>query len=421
MVRGKIKVGVFGGGRGQTMIEVLSRHPDAELVAICDFYAPQLDKCRALAGKWGSSVTCYEDFDKFLDHDMDAVVVANYATEHVPYAVRLLDSGRHVTSEVLACQTIAEGVALVEAVERSKKVYTYAENYCYFRGTLEMQRLYRRGDIGEFLHAEGEYVHDCESIWTDITYGQKDHWRNWTPATFYCTHSIGPILTITGTRPVRVSAYETPNINKRRFGSRGADGSVIICQMSNGATAKFLPWANFKREPGSIWYAVYGANGMMETDRWGQMFDRINVFIEGDDDTPTEKSYRPRFPLETELSRRIGGHGGSDFFTMHHFLEAILDRPGKEDAIDVYQAIDMTLPGTLGYRSICEGNIPLDVPDLRIKEVRDRYRNDNWCADPKYAGPGQPEHSCSSGPVDVPDSVYEKQAEDYRKRMTERK
>jgi hypothetical protein len=106
---------------------------------------------------------------------------------------------------------------------------------------------------------------------------------------------------------------------------------------------------------------------------------------------------------------------------MHHFLEAILDRPGKEDAIDVYQAIDMTLPGTLGYRSICEGNIPLDVPDLRIKEVRDRYRNDNWCADPKYAGPGQPEHSCSSGPVDVPDSVYEKQAEDYRKRMTERK
>ena len=108
---------------------------------------------------------------------------------------------------MLACQNLAEAVALVEAVERSRKVYTYAENYCYFRGTLEMQRLYRRGDIGEFLHGEGEYVHDCEGIWPAITRGERSHWRNWIPATFYCTHSIGPILTITGTRPTRVTAY----------------------------------------------------------------------------------------------------------------------------------------------------------------------------------------------------------------------
>ena len=403
----KVKVGVFGARRGMTMIGVMARHPDAELVAVCDYDERVQTQIRQLADSYGVKVTCYSDFDKFMNHDMDAVVLANYATEHAPYAVRLLDSGRHVTSEVLAVQNMAEAVALVEAVERNpKQIYTYAENYCYFRGTMEMQRLYQAGVVGEFLHGEGEYVHDCESIWVDITRGEKDHWRNWVPATFYCTHAVGPLVTITGTRPTRVVAFESPNRNKQRFGCRSADGAILVCQMSNGATAKFLPWANYKRLPEAIWYAVYGTKGMMETDRWGEIFNRINVYVEGDEHASTNQAYTPRPHLETELSQKIGGHGGSDFFTMHFFLEAILDRPGKANIIDVYQALDMTLPGTLGYRSIWEGNMPMEVPDFRDKAVREKYRHDTWCCDPKLAGPGQPTSSCSHGPVDVPDEVY---------------
>ena len=171
----KIKIGVFGTYRGMTMIEVLSQHPNAELVAICDKYRPLLDKCKAALEQHGVKAALYEDFERFFEHDMDAVVLANYANEHAPFAIRLLDSGRHVCSEVLPVETLAQAVALVEAVERSGKVYTYAENYCYFAATQEMKRRYRAGELGEFTHGEGEYVHDCESIWGDITYGERDH------------------------------------------------------------------------------------------------------------------------------------------------------------------------------------------------------------------------------------------------------
>jgi len=402
----KIKVGVFGARRGVTMMSVMAQHPDAELAAICDYSEPALKKCAELAKK--NAVTCYKDFDKFLNHDLDAVILANYANEHAPYAVRALNSGRHVCSEVIACQNLAEAVELVEAVEKNRKVYTFAENYCYFKGTLEMQRLYRTGEVGEFLHAEGEYVHDCESIWARITGGQRNHWRNFCPATFYCTHSIGPIVTITGTRPTRITAYETPNLNKRRFGCRSADGAVILCQMSNGGTMKVLPWCNFKRHPG-VWYAVYGTKGMMETDRWGESHDRINIYREDQPNSEGVTNYRPKFPDQTALSRSIGGHGGSDFYTMHYFLQKILGRPAGRYAIDVYQALDMTLPGLLGYRSIIEGNIPIDVPDFRNKQVREKYRNDRWCCDPKMAGPGQPKYNWSGGEVKVPDGIYRKQ------------
>ena len=208
----KIKVGVFGARRGMSMINIMARHPDAQLVAICDKYEPYRLQCNKLADELGQKIEYYTDFEEFFNHDMDAVVLANYANEHAPYAIRLLNSGRHVISEVLPTETMGQAVELVEAVEANNLVYAYAENYCYFPATTEMKRLYQRGDIGEFTHGEGEYVHDCESIWHSITYGEKYHWRNRMYSTFYCTHSIGPIITITGMRPEKVVGFETPNV-----------------------------------------------------------------------------------------------------------------------------------------------------------------------------------------------------------------
>ena len=48
---------------------------------------------------------------------MDAVVLANYANEHAPFAIRCMEEGKHVFSEVLPVQTMKEAVELIEAVE----------------------------------------------------------------------------------------------------------------------------------------------------------------------------------------------------------------------------------------------------------------------------------------------------------------
>jgi len=70
-----------------------------------------------------------------------------------------LDAGKHVMSECIACKTLGEGVALARAVERSGRIYMFAENYAYFAYVQEMRRLYRAGEIGEVRYAEGEYNH----------------------------------------------------------------------------------------------------------------------------------------------------------------------------------------------------------------------------------------------------------------------
>ena len=336
---------------------------------------------------------------------MDAVVLANYATEHATYAVRCLRAGLHVMSEVLPCETMAQAVELVEAVEESGKVYAYAENYCYMQHTFEMWKRYEAGEIGEVMYAEGEYIHDCGAIWPSITYGERNHWRNRMFPNFYCTHSIGPMLTITGRRPVRVVGFETAPVEwMQKLGAYHGTGIELIT-LDNGAVAKSIH-GGLKREPGSTNYEIYGQKGMMESGR----FDTskcFNLYKEGENLCVGEwEQYDPVNEIERERAKEFPSHGGSDFYTTHFFIEKILGRPDGKWSIDVYQALDMGICGILAYRSVLNGNQPIDVPNLRNKEEREAYRNDHACTTPEVAGDQLLPRS-SFGEPDIPDEVYQ--------------
>ncbi|MGI6316591.1 MAG: Gfo/Idh/MocA family protein [Christensenellales bacterium] len=381
----KLKIGVFGAYRGQTMMNQLYGHPDAELVAVCDKYIPALKEVEKKAKEHGATVALYERFEDFIGHDMDAVVLANYATEHAVYAIKCLNTGKHVMSEVLPCETMAQAVELIEAVERTGLVYTYAENYCYMDRTFEMWRRYRNGDIGTALYGEGEYIHDCSSIWPQITYGERDHWRNRMHPFFYCTHSLGPLITMTGLQPVRVTGLRTPLLSQAR--EEGLDPGIAgieMVQMENGALFKSIH-GNLKREPSSVNYELYGTKGCMETQRFGE--ENLNVWREGEKACQgTLETYIPEKFVEKEMASREGGHGGSDFYATHFFVQKILGRPLGKWAIDVYQAVSMGICGILAYRSCLNGSVPVDVPDLRDPAQRDAWRNDNACTTPEVAG-----------------------------------
>ena len=403
---GKIKIGVFGAARGMTMIHEMISNPDADVVAICDKYQPLLDQCRELAEEKGLKIALYPDFEDFIQHDMDAVVMANYAHEHAKFGIRLLRSGRHIMSEVLTCATLAEAVELIETVEQTGKLYSYAENYCYFNTTTEMRRLYRQGDIGELMQAEGEYIHDCSSIWPQITYGERSHWRNRMSSVFYCTHSLGPILHATGLRPVKVNGFETRNMPfMRRLGANAGTAGTLIVTLENGAIVKSIDMA-LKREPGSINYQMYGDKGMMETDRWEH--GALHVYREGDRNCVGEhEKYTPRFSLQ---AANESGHWGGDFFTSYYFVRALTgDAEAKANLIDVYSAVDMCIPGILGYRSILNGNCSIDVPDLRIAAERDKVRHDTFCTFEEAAGdmyvPNDAMQANRNEPIE--DAVYE--------------
>ncbi|MBR2972652.1 MAG: Gfo/Idh/MocA family oxidoreductase [Clostridia bacterium] len=404
----KVRVGVIGAYRGNMMIKYCKTADNAELVAICDKLEEALEKQKELDTE--GKITFYTDYDEFLKHDMDAVVLANYANEHAPFAIKALKAGKHVFSEVLPCQTMKEAVELIETIEQTGLVYSYGENYCYMPAPSEMRKLYREDKIGEFEYGECEYIHNCESRWPSLTYGDKDHWRNLMYATFYCTHSIGPIIHITGLRPVKVTGYESKKCERNlRDGAKGGQFGMEIIELENGGIVKSIHGGLYKN---SIWYSVYGSKGRMESAREDEYKHGIGrIYVNADEYSGAygEEKIEKYDPTNehTEVSKKYG-HGGSDFYSMYNFVEKI---KGNENAetIDIFEALDMFLPGMFAYRSVLAGSIPMDVPNLREKEARDKWRNDTTCVDPKVAG-DMLIPSFSLGNPDIPDAVYEKMA-----------
>jgi len=401
----KIRIGVLGAYRGTSMINYCKRADNAEVVAICDKHPGTLAEHKKLAE--GLNIAFYDNFDDFIQHDMDAVVLANYANEHAPFAIRAMHRGLHVFSEVLPVQTPREAVELIEAVEETGMIYAYGENYCYMPAPYEMKKRYEAGTIGEFEYGECEYVHNCESIWPSITYGEENHWRNLMYSTFYCTHSLGPIIHMTGLRPVSVVGFEGINNQRNlRVGSKSGQFGIEMVTLENGGIIKSIHGGLYCN---SIWYSAYGAKGRMECGREDHDTGHIDkLFVRSDEVSgnykETVEAYEPHRELDEKA--KSFGHGNSDFYTMWHFVEKIKGNP-EADIIDVYEAMDMFLPGMFAYRSILKGGIPMEIPNLRDKAVRELWRNDVACTDPKTAG-DQLLPTFSRGTPDIAPEVYEK-------------
>ncbi len=403
-----LKIGVFGAYRGKSMIDVLMYYKEAQLVAVCDKYKPALDKIGDAAKAADMDVALYTNFDDFIKHDMDAVILANYANEHASFAIRCLKAGKHVMSEVLPCETMAQAVELIEAVEESGLVYAYAENYCYMQDTFEMWKRFESGEFGDVVYAEGEYVHDCSSVWPQISYGDKNHWRNRMYPTFYCTHSLGPILTVTGRRPVKVVGYETPQPKENIEKTGIIKGSGIeMVTLDNGAVVKSLH-GGLKREPAENFYMIYGEKGVLES-RKRYEGELLNVYKEDENKLCVGKweKYAPQNDIGGEIAANFKGHGGSDFYSTYFFIQKILGKPDGKWSIDVYKAINMGICGILAWRSCLKGNVPIDIPDLSKPEERDKWRYDNACTTPEVAGE-QLLPQTTGAIKDVSDVVYDR-------------
>ena len=399
----KCKVGVIGVGRGQSFMKYCRAADNAQLVAICDKWVEGLEKVKK---QYGDEVTYYTDYETFVKHDMDVVVLANYATEHAPFAIKAMKSGKHVISEVLPCQTMAEAVALIECCEETGKIYCYAENGCYNKAVQEMKAKFQSGALGEFEYGEGEYMHNCEPIWHTITQGDPNHWRNNVHSLFYCTHSAGPLIHITGMRPVKVTGFEGPfNARRAREGARSGGLGLEIVTLENGGIFKSVHGGS----KNSNFVCIYGSKGRIERPREDATPDNLDwVYANLDQKEGVFETNVQFYEPENALTAvaKTYSHGGSDFFCLYNAFNYITGDK-TADVIDVYEGLDMWMCGFFGYLSVLDGGASKEIPNLRDPAVREQFRNDNRCNDPKVAG-DQLLPSYSKGNPEIPAGVYDR-------------
>ena len=374
----QLRIGVFGCGRRGVDLAETFMLLNAEIVAVCDNIQEHLDAAKE---KFGTSVAGYDAFEDFLNHPMDAVILANNFYQHAPYAIKCFEKNLHVFCECISNGTMGEGVELVRAFEKSNSIYMLAENYPQMKFNREMKRIVDSGKLGKILYAEGEYNHPIDPWDTfftkTFTYYPK-HWRHFLPRTYYITHSLGPVMHITGATPKKVTAFamyapiegDVPNA------SHNADQAANITTMNDdGSVFRITGCAAYGGHHNA--YRVCGTKGQIENLRGmgSQVMLRYNEW-EKPEGEEHQQSYKPSWNDKDEDLIQKSGHGGGDYLTARIFVNCIKQNEQPPHPFDIYSATVMSSVAILGHRSALDGGKVYDLPDFRTEEDKVLYEND---------------------------------------------
>ena len=402
-----IRIGIFGVRRG-AYLAIQLQNNGAEVVAFCD-NAPNAKTIirQYLEGEY----PIYDDFDAFLNHGMDAVLLTNSFHEHAEFAIKALEKNIHVLSECLSNATMAEGVALVRAAEKSKAIYMLAENYPYMRFNREMKKVYEGGTLGKILFGEGEYNHPAKQG-VDCSEGlpSETAWRATLPVTYYITHSLAPLMYITGSHPKRVSAlpiFDPPDENGCSA-KRNGDGTAIITILNDDDSVfRVTGCALFGAHENS--YRIACTKGQMENLRG--MGEKVMLRYNAWDVPEGMEENNLYEPEDNADLAKNAGHGGGDYYAMKEFLDCI--REGRRPQFDEYFATETASVAILGHRSVMGLGQPYDIPDFHYENDRKKYEND-WATPFYYRDGREPNIPCCSRPYYKPG---EKRLENYRRNL----
>ncbi|MBR5519770.1 MAG: Gfo/Idh/MocA family oxidoreductase [Clostridia bacterium] len=395
-----IRIGIFGLGRGSGFYEEIAAN-NGEIVAVCD---SRPNARQAAIEHLGDRVTAYDNFDEFIEHPMDAVFLANYFHEHASYAIRALEKNIHVLSECSSNGTMADGVALVRAAEKSKAIYMLSENYPFMSFNQEMKRVYDGGTLGKILYAEGEYNHPIDwydtRLVVDLRPNEK-HWRNWLPRTYYVTHSLAPLMYATGSKPVRVTAMPVyaPLPEDCPTGGHVADIAAVVTTLNDdNSVFKFTGCAAFGAHGNS--YRLCCEKGQIENIRgYDEKVSLRYNHWQVPEGMQEFQTYDAEWHDDDAEAIENAGHGGGDFFVIRKFFESI--RNQTPPPFDVYFATRMASVAILGHRSMMERGVPYDIPDFRNEADRKAYENDTLS--PFWGSDGSaPTYPCCSNPGYAP-------------------
>ncbi len=117
----RIRVGAIGtGGRSRELLHCLKLADMADLVAVCDVYAPRRAQA---ADQFGTNASQHVDYREILDNkDIDAVVIAAPDHWHVKIASDAVAAGKDVYVEKPVTHNLEQGPALIKAVRATDRI-----------------------------------------------------------------------------------------------------------------------------------------------------------------------------------------------------------------------------------------------------------------------------------------------------------
>lgn len=364
-----LKIGVAGAPRGKSFTRAVSVFPDVKVAAICDLNQEALAKAKE---ELGEVETC-DDFDKLVEMDIDAIVVATPMPLHAPQCIQAMENGKHVLSEVPAATDLEQCRDLLNAVKRTGKTYMMAENYCYMKANMLVGELVKRGLFGDIYFGEGEYLHELKEL-NEITPWRRK-WQTGVNGCTYGTHSLGPVLQWFNDSVAEVSCVGSGHHYRDPRGDyyENEDTIFMMCRLKGGALVKVRVDMLSNRPHMMTYYSLQGTKGCYEAPRG--FGDGPKIWL-SDFHESRKMEWHSLWDFEEHLpdiwrnppeELLKSGHGGGDYIEALDFITAV--KNNTPPPIDIYAALDFTVPGLVSLESIRRGGEWLLVPDFRKNSV----------------------------------------------------
>jgi len=375
----KVKIGVVGLHRGACAARIAAQFSSQiRITAVCDLDAPLAEKI----GKELNVDNVYTSLEAMLkDPALDAIYVATPIPLHANHCAMALNAGKHVLSEVTVLTDFRDAEMLLEAEQKSGKVYMLAENYCYLKAWEMVMKMIKAGLFGEIYYAEGDYLmnfHQRQGF--PYIGGWRQNVYHMHRGHVYITHSLGPLMQAFDYEPIeRVSCMGSGSYPKQ-WGLRADNTCNLLLQTPSKKLIRlredFLSW----RPDNYLYYAIQGTKGVYEGGR-----SYPGAYHEGDRREVQECTHKVNFKghcganewidlfsmteylpdmskgwMPDDARQKYGVYNEGVGVMFNEFAEAV---QGKRPVdISLKRALNWTAAGLLSEESADQRGVPVEIP-----------------------------------------------------------
>ncbi|MBR7096043.1 MAG: Gfo/Idh/MocA family oxidoreductase [Clostridia bacterium] len=357
----EIRLGIVGlGHRGRAMAMLsCDAFEYVKLVAVCDKYrrnwfdSETADTREVAFGKDYPDTVFYENYETMLDEaGLDLVIVETGADIHAKFIIKALERNINVLTDIPVVASLEEAEDLWRAAERSTAMISVGANPNEQKFTVFLKDFYKRGLLGEPFAMEAEYIH----WWlpgspVERILNENGEWRKLLSPIRYCTHSLGPLLTILDEPLRKVSCFSCHGRSPvdDYLEADKTDMQSAQFQTDSGVIVRFQRNGRCRAEIGYHNYRVFGSEGYVERiDRFGKPMIRYNSTKEENNALRemTGEYMPPGYENNASISRF---HGGMDYVMLLKVYTAL--REGLPAPISLKEGLAMTIPGIYAEES----------------------------------------------------------------------
>lgn len=247
-----MRIGVIGaaGKIGQMRVQNIQDHPSATLAAVMDL---EIHKAVAIA----EGAPAFSDLDRFLDVEMDAVVISTPAHVREKLCLAAFKRDLHVLTEKPLAPTVAGARRIVNAAKKAGKALGTGFNMRYYPAFSYVKDVVDSGQIGEIDHVRVFGGHDGLNHFThDWEYqaefsGGGALWDVGIHMTDIARHILGEITSVYGVATNNV--WNVPG---------SEDNALAVFKSPAGVPAIYqATWTEWKGYQSAV--EVYGSHGMV--------------------------------------------------------------------------------------------------------------------------------------------------------------